>query len=295
MKKRKKLMKNYKFCPVCKSNLLKTKKRLKSILSCSNCGWIYYQNPLPSVVAFIRNVNDEILLIKRGIPPGKGKWALPSGFIEQGELPQQAVLRELKEETNINGNINKLIGVYTQTTTVYGDVLLIAYDVDFIRGKLRHGSDTRAVKFFPLDKLPKIPFQSHKAIIKDALTKKQHRRGFIEILKSKITKATVTHTQLFYKGSMGIDSRIMKAANLLPGEMVHVLNYNNGNRLITYVIEEKSNSGKMVLYGPASKKGKVGDKLCILAYTLTSPEEARKLKTYTVVLDERNKIKRKHT
>ena len=64
---------------------------------------------------------------------------------------------------------------------------------------------------------------------------------------------------------------------------------------MTYVIEEKANSGKMVLYGPASKKGKVGDKLCILAYALVSTEAAKKPKTKVVVLDKRNRLKRRRT
>ena len=133
------------------------------------------------------------------------------------------------------------------------------------------------------------------AIIKDGLMKRLQNRGLIEILKSKITKATVTHTQLFYRGSMGIDGAVMKAAHLIPGEKVQVLNYNNGERLETYTIEEKSGSGKFVLYGPASQKGKVGDKLCILSYTLLNTEKAKNIRPHVVILNERNRIKRKHT
>lgn len=287
-------MKNYRFCPFCKSKLARKKDGSRTRFSCQKCGWVHYTNPLPSVAAFVYN-NNEILLIKRGVIPGKGKWALPSGFIELNELPQQAVLRELEEETNIIGEINGLIGVYTEPTRVYGNVLLIGYDIKPIGGKLKHGSDTISAKFFPVTKIPSITFHSHNAIIKDGLIKKQHKNGFIELLKSKITKATVTHTQLLYKGSMGIDSTIMKAANLVPGEKVHVLNYNNGERLETYVIEEKAGSGKFVLYGPASKKGKVDDKLCILSYAMVEFEQTKKQKPIVVILDGRNRIKRKHT
>ncbi|MBA7511810.1 Aspartate 1-decarboxylase [subsurface metagenome] len=286
-------MKNYKFCPICKCVLTKTKDGICCRLSCNNCGWVYYHNPLPSVAAFVRNDNGEILLIKRGVAPGKGKWALPSGFIEQNELPEEAVLRELREETNIKGTLKHLIGVYTEPTKLYGNILLIGYEINFVWGKPKPGSDTEETKFFRVDKLPVIHFASHRAIIKDGIAKNGNKISFIEVLKSKITEATITRTQLFYKGSMGIDSKIMEAAKLVPGEKVQVLNYNNGERLETYTIEEKSGSGKIILYGPASKKGKVGDKLCILSYIFINTPEAKKIKPVIVILNKRNRIKRR--
>jgi 8-oxo-dGTP diphosphatase len=286
-------MKNYKFCPVCKSYLIKKIKDGNYRLVCKKCGWVHYANPLPSVAALVRNDNNEILLIKRGVAPGKGKWALPTGFIEQIEIPEDAVIRELKEETNIKGTIKKLVGVYTEKTRVYGNILLIGYEMNYISGKPKPGSDTTQAEFFAASKLPDIPFVSHRAIIKDSVIKNYN--SFVEVLKSKITEARITQKYLFYKGSMGIDSTVMKAAHLVPGEKVHVLNYNNGERLETYVIEEKAGSRKMVLYGPASKKGEIGDKLCILSYQLVSPERSAYVKSKTVILDERNRIKRRHT
>lgn len=286
-------MKSYKFCPLCKKRL--AKKEIENIMRfvCPDCGWTHYANPVPSAVAFVYNEKEEILLIKRGVAPRKGKWALPSGFIEQHEVSEETVIRELEEETHIKGSINRLIGVYTEPTKLYGNVLLIAYDVDSLGGKIRPGSDTLAARFFPVKRLPPIPFRSHRMIIKDGLAQHTKRTGLIEVLKSKITEATVTHTQLFYKGSMGIDSTIMKAAGLVPGEKVHVLNYNNAERLETYTIEEKAGSRKIVLYGPASRKGRVGDKLCILSYMLVRTDEAESVKTKLVILDERNRIKRR--
>ena len=94
---------------------------------------------------------------------------------------------------------------------------------------------------------------------------------------------------------MGIDSRIMKAANILPGEKVHVLNYNNGERLETYTIAEKAGSRRFVLYGPASHKGKVGDRLCILSYAMVQADSARTITPSVITLNERNQLKRKPT
>lgn len=286
-------MKSYKFCPLCKKSLEKREIENITRFVCPDCGWTHYANPVPSAVAFVYNKREEILLIKRGVAPGKGKWALPSGFIEQHEIPEQTAIRELEEETHIKGSIKRLIGVYSEPTKLYGNVLLIAYDVNPVSGKIRPGSDTLAARYFPAKRLPSIPFRSHRMIIKDALAQHTKKTGYIEVLKSKITEATVTHTQLFYKGSMGIDSTVMKAAGLVPGEKVHVLNYNNAERLETYTIEEKAGSRKIVLYGPASKKGRVGDKLCILSYMLVPQDEAESVKIKLVILDERNRLKRR--
>jgi aspartate 1-decarboxylase len=94
---------------------------------------------------------------------------------------------------------------------------------------------------------------------------------------------------------MGIDLRIMKAANIVPGEKVQVLNYNNGERLETYTIAEKAGSRRFVLYGPASHKGKVGDRLCILSYALVQAENVGAVKPSVITLNERNQLKRKPT
>jgi aspartate 1-decarboxylase len=172
-------------------------------------------------------------------------------------------------------------------------VLLIGYEVDPISGRPRAGSDTVRARFFPASKMPRIFFSSHRAVIRDGMH--DQPAVYIEVLKSKITEASVTHTRLFYKGSMGIDSAIMRAANIIPGEKVHVLNYNNGERLETYTIAEKAGSRKFVLYGPASHKGKVGDRLCILSYATVRADNLEAVTPSVITLNERNQLKRKPT
>jgi len=110
------------------------------------------------------------------------------------------------------------------------------------------------------------------------------------MLKSKIYYATITDTQLYYKGSITIDEKIMKEADLLEGEKVEVLNLNNGNRLETYVIKGKR-KGVICLNGPAARLGVKNDKIIILSYALYNEEELKRLKVKFVELDERNKIK----
>jgi aspartate 1-decarboxylase len=95
-----------------------------------------------------------------------------------------------------------------------------------------------------------------------------------EFLSSKINGAVITGKRLNYLGSIGVDSDILKKAGLLGDEKVHVLNYNNGVRIQTYLIEEEAGSEKIVLYGPAARCGEIGDKICILSYCLLSEDEA---------------------
>ena len=137
-------------------------------LFCPACKRIHYQNPLPSAAAFVQDREGRILLVLRGIEPGKGKWALPSGFIEIDETPETACLRELKEETGLEGHITRLIGVYSQKSLMYRNVLIIGYAVE-ARGKLVPGSDSQEADYFSPEKLPGIAFSSHEKIIGDGL------------------------------------------------------------------------------------------------------------------------------
>lgn len=111
------------------------------------------------------------------------------------------------------------------------------------------------------------------------------------MLKSKVSYATLTDLQLYYKGSITIDQVIMEAADLKPGEQVDVLNLNTGGRLQTYVIEGKKNSGTICLNGPAARLGFKGDKIIIISYAAYSEEELKDFKSQYVELNEQNEVK----
>ncbi|UCD55578.1 MAG: aspartate 1-decarboxylase [Candidatus Omnitrophota bacterium] len=111
--------------------------------------------------------------------------------------------------------------------------------------------------------------------------------------KSKIHKARITRTELFYQGSVGIDKKILEASNIYPNEIIQVLNINNGSRFETYVIEEKEDSGEVVLYGPAARMGQVGDNIIIISKALVEAKEIQSLRTKIVYVDEKNKLVKK--
>jgi mutator protein MutT len=159
--------KSFRFCPFCKNKLSLTRQQSPKRQVCLNCGWINYRNPLPAAVALAVNDNNELLLIKRNIKPSVGKWALPGGFIEIGETPQSACLRELAEETGLKGELDSLIGTYIQQSYFYGDVLLVAFLVFIDKIRFKLDREVKDAAFFPYNRLPLIPFKSHREIIND--------------------------------------------------------------------------------------------------------------------------------
>ena len=112
-----------------------------------------------------------------------------------------------------------------------------------------------------------------------------------QVLKSKIHMGKVTNTVLEYGGSVGIDSALLAASDMLPGERVQVLNFNNGQRIETYIIGEEAGSGIVALYGPAARCAQAGDRVSIISYLFADDEEIKKLASKTIVLDESNRIK----
>ena len=109
------------------------------------------------------------------------------------------------------------------------------------------------------------------------------------MLKSKIHRARLTGTELEYEGSITIDAALMHAADMLPGEQVHVLNLSNGSRIVTYVIEAPARSGTVLLNGPAARTGQVGDHVIVLSYCELSDEEAHASRPRVVLVDEENR------
>lgn len=111
------------------------------------------------------------------------------------------------------------------------------------------------------------------------------------MLRSKIHRARVTGGNVDYEGSISIDKNLMEAADILPYEMVHVLDVNNGARFQTYAIEGRRGSGEIVLNGAAARLVAKDDIVIILSYCILSDEEARQLHPTVVYVDASNGIR----
>lgn len=114
----------------------------------------------------------------------------------------------------------------------------------------------------------------------------------LSLLKCKLHGATVTDANLNYEGSIGIPRDLMDAAGLLANERVDVLNFNNGERFTTYVLEYPKGSGHIVINGPAAHKVKVGHKVIVCAYAHMEAKKAAKHVPTVVIIGANNRIKK---
>ena len=155
------------YCPKCGGKLFTKKEDDKERLFCQRCKEFIYENPVPVVAAVILDKEKRILLVKRGEEPCTGRWALPSGFIEIDEIPEESVIREMREEVNLNCRIRSLLGLYQQRGWRYKSVIVLAYILDVIKGNAKAGDDAVDLRYFDYQNLPEIPFKSHREIIED--------------------------------------------------------------------------------------------------------------------------------
>ena len=157
---------NFKFCPLCKGFLLQKWVDGRYRKVCSRCKWIHYENLLPVAACAAIDRKGKLLIARRNLEPGMNKWALPGGFVESNETPEKACLRELKEETGVEGKINRLIGVYVQRTRKYGSLLVIGYAVNVVKENISVNKEVKEAKFVSHKEMPYIPFSTHREIIK---------------------------------------------------------------------------------------------------------------------------------
>ena len=113
---------------------------------------------------------------------------------------------------------------------------------------------------------------------------------FVTILKSKLHRVRVTQAELNYVGSITIYEDLMEAAGILENEQVHIVNNNNGERFVTYVIKGERGTGIICLNGAAARRAEVGDIIIIISYAMMTTEEARAHKPTVVFPDDNNRL-----
>ena len=138
------------YCQYCGSSLVTQLFRGKSTLYCSTCLKFCFLGPKLAVVVVV-SVGNLLLLEKRAIEPGLGHWSFPSGYVDQGELPETAAIREVYEETGVNIVIDGLLGLYGKCDSL---VLLIAYYGHSINGTPEARDEVEEIGLFGLENLP---------------------------------------------------------------------------------------------------------------------------------------------
>ncbi len=141
---------------------------------CTGCKTVYYENPLPVASVVLVNQKREVLLVRRAKEPFKDMWCCPIGFAETGESIEDAALRELKEEAGVDGKVIQLLDVGSHINPMYGELLIVTFEVEKAGGTEKAGDDASDARYFPLMNLPRLAFDSQeKAIAKFIELKKE--------------------------------------------------------------------------------------------------------------------------
>jgi 8-oxo-dGTP diphosphatase len=157
----------YRFCPLCGGGL--EKKRIKSQeperLVCKSCNFVYYLDP-KIAAATITLVDKRIVLVKRSIPPGYGKWVIPGGFVDRGETLEEAAIRETLEETNLNIRITSLLNFYSYPGST---VIVVAFQAEAVSGVPTACDESLELNLYPYKDIPwsELAFPSTRDALKD--------------------------------------------------------------------------------------------------------------------------------
>ncbi|HEU4686832.1 MAG TPA: NUDIX hydrolase [Vicinamibacterales bacterium] len=160
----------YSFCPMCGADL-----ELRSLkptepdrLVCVQCGFIFYQDPKVAVATIIRDGNDHIVLVKRAIEPGYGKWVCPGGFVDRGEEVLAAAIREAREEAGVQIRIDRLLNVYSYPGVA---PVIIVYVATMTGGTLSCDDECLEVRLFAPGEIPwdDLAFSSTKEALREFL------------------------------------------------------------------------------------------------------------------------------
>lgn len=157
----------FRFCPLCGGKLVnkKIKPQEPDRLVCSLCSFIYYLDPKVAA-GTVTLFENRIVLAKRGINPGYGKWVIPGGFVDRGETLEEAAIRETLEETNIQVRLNGLLNVYSYPGKA---VIIVAYLAEAVAGVPKACDETLELGMFQYEEIPwdELAFPSTREALKD--------------------------------------------------------------------------------------------------------------------------------
>lgn len=160
----------FRFCPVCggtlEPRLLKASEPER--LVCSVCGFVFYLDPKVAVGTIIRDETDRIVLVRRAIEPGYGKWVFPGGYVDRGEEVLVAAVREAREECGLDIRIDRLVNIYSYSG---GAPVVIVYAATMTGGCLGCDDESLEAQFFASHAIPwnELAFRSTGDALRDFL------------------------------------------------------------------------------------------------------------------------------
>lgn len=160
----------YKFCPVCGSSLeprvLKITEPKRLVCTNTSCGFVFYLDPKIAVGTIIKMASGKIVLVKRAIEPGYGKWVFPGGYVDRGEEITLAAVREAREEAGLAVRLDHLVNIYSYAGRA---PVIIVYAATMISGELAVDDEGLEAREFDLDEIPwdDLAFRSTREALRD--------------------------------------------------------------------------------------------------------------------------------
>lgn len=158
----------YRFCPVCGQALVS--KLLKpgdpERLVCTDCGYVLYLDPKVAVGTIISMPNDEIVLVRRAIDPGYGRWVFPGGYVDRGEVVSDAAIREAREEAGLDIRLDGLVSIYSYPQR---PPVIIVYAATAMTIELCHDEESLEIATFRASEIPwdELAFRSTGEALRD--------------------------------------------------------------------------------------------------------------------------------
>jgi ADP-ribose pyrophosphatase YjhB (NUDIX family) len=131
---------------------------------CPACGWIHFIDPKVAAAVLIEK-DGRVLLVRRVNEPFRGQWTLPAGFINGGEDPAEAAVRECLEETGLNVRVTRVLDLIPGKEHPRGADFIIVYHAEVLSGELKADDDADAVEWFSRDQLPPLAFRATQKVL----------------------------------------------------------------------------------------------------------------------------------
>ncbi len=160
----------YRFCPVCGQPLelrvLKATEPKRLVCTSTSCGFVFYLDPKIAVGTVIGMPGDKVVLVKRAIEPGYGKWVFPGGYVDRGEEITLAAMREAREESGLEVAIDRLINIYSYAGRA---PIVVVYAASYVSGELAVDDEGLEARAFARDEIPwtELAFRSTHDALRD--------------------------------------------------------------------------------------------------------------------------------
>ena len=157
------MVSDYTYCHRCGNALREEPVAGRTRPKCESCGAVVFLDPKLAVVV-VASQDSRILMVKRDIDPMMGRWSFPSGYVDRGEVVEEAAVREVREETHVDVSLDRLLGVYSRRGA---PVVVVAFAAKITGGRPAAGDEAQDVRLFAADGLPPLPFPNDDEIMSE--------------------------------------------------------------------------------------------------------------------------------